>query len=518
MTSGFAGQRGSVLLVEPVRTRAVSSVERTLASTLVLGLPSVAVAAPDDRAYAGEQAIASPAIDTSEDDDELRATVASLQARVAELEARERERSRAKPPAPRRARLALLPGRMPLEVGFGPAVAAADYGLYLTGYVQAQYLHSQLSEDQLQQGGTPLNRDGFAIRRGRVRVGGDWRWVAFAFELDGSTTRGPFFGVRQAHVSALWRNPDATRPPYVMLTAGLTEVPFGYELRLGQREMPFMERSLGSLAMFTGPVDVGVRLRGGVGPFRYDVAVMNGSPLPDVSGSTIAFDPTRRPDVAGRLGFDVRPRRVAVSGGVSFLTGKGLHAGTDATKNRLVWNDLNENGTYDTGEIFSVPGTAALPSIGFSRWAFDADVQLGVRTAIGWTRVLAEVTIAQNLDRGVFVADPITAGATLRHLQAYAGAIQEITRWAMLGLRYDYYDYDADLLSHRRGRAVPADASIHTISPMVGAMLPAGVVPVVRGRLVVQYDVVLDALGRDSRGVPSNLKNDQVTVRAQVEF
>ena len=53
---------------------------------------------------------------------------------------------------------------------------------------------------------------------------------------------------------------------------------------------------------------------------------------------------------------------------------------------------------------------------------------------------------------------------------------------------------------------------------LVGAVLPPGLVPGVRGRLVFQYDAVIDALGRDARGVPTNLKNDQFVVRMQVEF
>lgn len=320
-----------------------------------------------DRDYGGVEAISAPPLEGAASADEL----ADLRRRVEQLEAA----AKAPPvvsPAPPRARPLQSAFEDPRtsEVGFARAVTPAEYGLRLGGYVQVQYLHNQLSEDQLQQGGTPLNRDGLAVRRGRLRIGGDWRWVAFGFELDGSTTRGPFVGVRQAHISGVWRNPNAKRPPYLMLTAGLTEVPFGYEMRLSQRDMLFMERSTGSLALFPGPVDIGLRLRGAIGPFRYDLAVMNGSPLDDVAGpnSPNRIDPTRRPDIIGRLGFDARPKRLAFSGGASFLSGTGLHAGQDATKNQLEWIDLNEDGSIDTAEIFTVPGTAALPSVRFGRW------------------------------------------------------------------------------------------------------------------------------------------------------
>lgn len=476
-------------------------------------------AAEPGRPYGGVTEIEAPPVASTSEIEELRAEVAALRERLEHVEAEHDTPAPAPTPAPPTGpRLRLDPDPRTVEVGFGRFVAPADYGLRISGYLQTQYFYSQLSENQYQQGGVPLNRDGFAVRRGRLRVSGDWKFVAFAFEVDGSTTRGPFIGVRQAHVSALWRNPDAKKPPYIMATAGLTEVPFGYELRLPQRDLYFMERSLGGLALFPGPVDIGLRLRGGVGPFRYDLGVMNGSPLPDVAGIKQGFDPTKKPDVMGRLGFDVRPKHVAISGGASFLSGTGLHQGQDATKNHLEWQDLNENGTIDTGETFSVPGTAALPSVKFSRWAVNADLELAITSKIGLSQIFGEVTIAQNLDRGLFVADPFATGSSLRHLQAYAAYLQDITKWAVAGLRYDFYDYDSDLLTEQRGRSVPADARIHTFSPLVGAVLPGGIVPGIRARLLLQYDVVLDALGRDRRGVPANLKNDQLTVRVHLEF
>src|SRR5690606_1795884 len=79
------------------------------------------------------------------------------------------------------------------------------YGVSVSGYVQAQYEWSDLSEDELGQGGIVLNRNRFSIRRGRVRLAGAWEHFAFELELDGSTTRGPFFGLRRTTVGVLWR-------------------------------------------------------------------------------------------------------------------------------------------------------------------------------------------------------------------------------------------------------------------------------------------------------------------------
>ncbi|MBC8071998.1 MAG: hypothetical protein IAG13_26960, partial [Deltaproteobacteria bacterium] len=448
-------------------------------------------------------------------DPAVAAELAALRARVDTLEAERKTQPTARPRGSLRERATDLPFT---SIGFGRSLGVTRWGVRFSGYIQAQYQSSQLSEDQLQQGGGTINRDRFVVRRGRVRASGDWQFFAFELELDGSTTRGPFVGIRQAHVSALWRNPNRAKPPYLMVTAGLTEVPFGYEVRLGQRDMLFMERTVGSLAYFAGPVDVGVRLRGGVGALRYDFAVMNGTPLDDRAGGPGGIDPTKKPDVAGRVGFEVLPSRFAVAGGVSFLAGTGFHAGTDATKNNLEWQDLNENGSLDTGETVSVPGTAALPSENFKRWAVNADLQFGARTKAGWTRIFGEATVSTNLDRALLVSDPVVTGADVRQVQAYAAVVQDATRWALIGARWDFYDGNADLLDTRRGSFVPAKAGIHTISPLVGAVLPTGVVKGFRGRLVLQYDISMDKLGRDGRGVPVDLRNNALTVRLQGEF
>jgi hypothetical protein len=96
--------------------------------------------------------------------------------------------------------------------------------------------------------------------------------------------------------------------------------------------------------------------------------------------------------------------------------------------------------------------------------------------------------------------------------------VQELFGRALLGARYDYYDPNTDMLDRRRGRFVPADASLHTLSPLAGVLLSTASNPGFRARVVLQYDAIWDRLGRDARGVPANLRNDQLTVRVQGEF
>jgi hypothetical protein len=385
-------------------------------------------------------------------------------------------------------------------------------GLVFSGYVQGQYTANQASEDQLQQGGLPLNEDRFLVRRARLRVDRSWKWAATAIEIDGNTTRGPTFGLRRAEAALVWRNPDASAPPYVRLTAGLSEIPFGYEITDSPRSRWFMERSNGGLALFPGEPDIGVRLSGGIGWFRYSIAAQNGEPLDDRPGKTNR-ELNAAKDLVARLGVatDVTPK-LRASGGVSFLTGEGFHPGTDATKNGVSWRDLNENGQIDNGELTAVPATAATPSQNFSRWAFGADAQLAFETGLGKSRLYGEIFVAQNADRGLFVADPIATGADARELGWYVAFVQEVTKWGVAGVRVDHYDPNADLFDQRRGKLIPADASVRTYSPLAGLVLPD------RVRLLVQYDAIVDKLARDAEGVPTDLRNDQITVRLQGEL
>lgn len=385
-------------------------------------------------------------------------------------------------------------------------------GLVFSGYVQAQYENSQASEDQLQQGGAPLNLDRFSIRRARLRVDRAWQWASTTIEIDGNTVRGPAFGLRRAEAALVYRNPDREAPPYVRLTAGLSEIPFGYEMTDSARSRYFMERSLGSLALFPGEPDLGVRLSGGISFFRYALAVVNGEPIDDRPGRFMR-DPNASKDIVGRVGVDTRPRDdLRVSGGVSFLTGKGFHAGRDATKNGTLWRDLNENGAIDAGELTAVPATAAVPSQNFARWAVGADLQIAFDTVLGRSRLYGEVFLAQNADRGYAVADPILSGNDARELGFYVAYLQEITRYAIVGFRTDHYDPNADAFDRRGGRLVPFDQSVRSYSPIVGAVLPD------RVRILFQYDAMVDTLARDAQGVPTDLKNDQFTIRIQGEL
>ncbi len=148
----------------------------------------------------------------------------------------------------------------------------------------------------------------------------------------------------------------------------------------------------------------------------------------------------------------------------------------------------------------------------FKHWAVGADLDFSVKTGLGQTELQAEVLIANNLDRGLFISDPITPSHDERQLGYYVALLQDVTRHALVGVRYDYYDPRADVFTNKNGKIVPSKASMKTISPLLGVRLPD------RLKLFAEWDIVRDHLATDERGVPADRKNNAVTFRLQGEL
>jgi len=380
-------------------------------------------------------------------------------------------------------------------------------GLVLWGFAQAQYERNQISEDQLAPGGEPLNLNRFVLRRGRLRIDHGWENAAVTLELDASTVQGFGVGVRRAEGSLLYRG--TTRDdvaPLLVLTAGVTDLPFGAEIGESQRDRLFTERSVGSLALFPTEADVGVKVWGARGFLNYALAVVNGQPAGPYQ------DKDDAKDIVGRVGVDARVHPLLrVDGGLSFYQGKGFSPGRDATKDSVIWIDDNNNGFAESFEIQGVTGSAAVASQNFDRWAAGLDLAASLRTPIGVSRLASEAVVAQNLDRGLFVSDPIQSGQHARQLVLAVSTVQQVTRWAALGFRAAYYDPNSDLLEQRAGVFFNKRESFWVLSPTLAFTLA-------HARVTAQYDVVDDRLARDERGVPVNAKNDQLTLRLQVDL
>jgi hypothetical protein len=392
-----------------------------------------------------------------------------------------------------------------------PSIATARLGLGLTGFVQSDFIIRQSSTDQLNPSGAPLNQDLFQVRRARLRATVDRWWVAGALELDGNTVNGPQARIIGAEASLKWPPERGNPLPIVMGTIGIFKVPFGFEIGQSDRERLFIDRSTAERAWFPGEYDVGARIQGGWRFIRYAVAVQNGNPIGDR-----AFplrDPNQAKDVSGRVGVDVPlGSGFWIAGGASGLRGTGFHAGTAATKATIQWNDTNGNGAPDPGETMIIPGTNAQASQNFSRFAFGGDLRLGLEIpTLGATMIYGELVLAKNLDRALLIADPVSFGRDYRELGVYGGITQELGPSGMIGVRYDFYNPDADSTNQVMGAQLPTALSYQTLSIAAALRGPSG-------RLIAELDLNRNHNGRDINGNPANLADNAFFVRGEVSF
>jgi hypothetical protein len=452
---------------------------------------------------AGASAPAASSPSQADDVAALRQEVRGLRADIDALKAAKTDPSTSLPAAP--------PPPRPLGYeSFWPWVLPPE-GISGYAYIQGQYETHQDSQDQLSPSGQSLNYDRFSIRRARATAIGEWQYAAMVLELDANTTSGPQVDLRKAEASLQYR-PDRSLPPIAMATLGLFDAPFGYELDESPRTRFFMERTTASRALFPGEPDLGLRIAGAASFFRWTLAVLNGNPLGESSGFA-EQDPISPKDVSFRFGVDTRPLpELHVAGGMSALRGRGFHAGTSPTGSSLQWHDVNNDGAVQPAELAGVPAQGATPSQTFDRWAVGADLRMNYKWWLGVAKIYGEFVVAQNYDRGLYVADPIATGIDTRELGYYVAAQQEILQWGEVGLRYDLYDPNSNAFDKRGGNLIPFSEAITTISPMAAVVLPD------RARLILQYDAIHNAYARNSVGVPTNLKDNVVTLRLQVQL
>jgi hypothetical protein len=199
-----------------------------------------------------------------------------------------------------------------------------------------------------------------------------------------------------------------------------------------------------------------------------------------------------------------------LAGDVSAIRGTGFAPGTVASSPQAQWSDANGAGAVQLIQFNALEAQTAKPSLPFDRWAAGADVRGDFRTPLGVTTVYAEFVLAANMDRGLYVANPTVTGADERELGWYVAITQDVTPWAEVGFRYDYYNPNLDSTDSRGGSVIPYSEAITTASPLVALHLPD------RARLIFQYDAIKNALGRTIAGVPTNLADNVATLRLQV--
>jgi hypothetical protein len=407
----------------------------------------------------------------------------------------------------------------------------------LAGYVQADFVRSQESQDQLNQGsGQPLNVDRFLIRRARLKLSDAWAHAEYAAEADLNTVQGPQLGIRHLEVALGWprraapppiaradqtapeRAPEPASPDLqVRLGAGVFRAPFGHDVyELSAAERLFAEPSLLSQALFPGEYDVGARLTVRYRTLGLTLAAQNGEPIG--SRPFPGRDPNAAKDLFARFtgGGALHPR-VQVQGGLSTTFGQGFHPGILPGKDVLVWRDLNEDGILQPTELQLIRGASGTPAENFERWGLGADLQLRAQLPFwGALHFTAEAAATQNLDRGLRPSSPVLLGRPERGLAAYASLTQEVGRYALVGVRGDFYQPSMDQAGMQGGELVRQREVFTAYS--AAAAVRFGEQEGRRGRLMAEYTHRQDPLGRSAAGAPADLANDSLTLRLQVEF
>lgn len=388
-------------------------------------------------------------------------------------------------------------------------IRAGRFGLSLSGFLHADVVAwRESSQNEINAAtGQPLNETRFLIRRARLKVEMDYGIVGGVLEFDGNTVNGTTARIIAGEVSLRWKK-------YIGVTVGLFKMTYGFEImQQSDKERLFLERSNAMRALFPGEYDLGVKVQGGWRFLRYAVAVMNGNPAGDKQFAL--RDPNDSKDVLGRLGVETKIHGPAsMAGGFSALWGTGLSKGQGATKDTLVWRDINENNIVDAGEVQAITGKPAVPSKGFQRWAVGGDLRFHFDIPkLGQLMLYGELVYGVNLDRGgVTPADPIAKGRDLRELGWYVGFTQELTKWAMVGLRYDTYNPDLDSDDLQNGIQVPRDSTFSTVAATAAFRYPG------YARLILEYDHNTNGLGRTITGDPTTLGDDAFILRGEVQF
>jgi hypothetical protein len=414
------------------------------------------------------------------------------------------------------------PNAMARAQATAPAASAAGAGaaqpppptvlstFKIQGYLQVDAVpFQQSSVDQLDPGsGQPLNEDRFSIPRAWLRASAQHGFVRGSVMLDANTVHGPSFGLYTAEGAIGY---PAERP-YVEIAGGLFLIPFGFETTELAYQRLFMEPSTWVTALFPGSRDLGARVGGEWSFLRYTLAAMNGNPAGDASFPE--RDPNRAKDILARvIARGPVGRRVELEIGASGLIGEGFHAGDPPTKDTVTFVDANEDGIAQPTELQRVAGNPGTPSKNFKRFGLGGQFALLMDLPVlGKGRIYGELVWAENLDRGLVPADPVTLGRNLRELGFMLAMRQAVTRHAEIGVRYDYYNPDQDASDRQGLHLVAKDAAFTTLGFVVGwCTLPYA-------RLTVQYDHRTNPLGRSQSGKPTTLAMDSLTVRGQVEF
>ena len=267
--------------------------------------------------------------------------------------------------------------------------------------------------------GTTTNPDFFRLRRARLRTEfAPSDYARLVFEIDptpvGGQAKGPGTIARNVEAVGIahWSRDVVTE-----FGMGIFKLPFGYEVPQSDADRVFIERSWGEQNMTPGEFDTGARAYTTAleKKLTAQVAFVNGQTQGEKNFAVLP-DLNKGKDFVGRVAYDLGIVNVGVSG--YYGQGQAIDAAAFRFKN-------------------------------FIRKAFNVEAMFRhtLIPKLGETKVLAELTRGQNMDRGVnygFAIPVIPANingavSDLDELAYWVRVEQDITPWFTLGARYDYY-------------------------------------------------------------------------------
>jgi hypothetical protein len=266
------------------------------------------------------------------------------------------------------------------------------------------------------------NGDYFRLRRARLKVELEPNeYSRFVMEIDPVSAGGPAGGIGtiarnvEAQGIAHWNDDVVTT-----FGVGIFKIPFGWEVLQSDADRPFIERSWWEQNVTPGEFDTGAKAYTTAFEKRFtgQVAVVNGITQGEPTFAVLP-DLNKGKDLVGRVNYNFGPV------------------------------DVGASGYYGQGQVVNL---AALSFKQFPRYAWNIEAALHHKLLpIGETRILAEFDRGMDMDRGVkyafalpTVQSDINANV-IDHdeLGYWIRAEQDITRWATLAFRYDYYTPDS---------------------------------------------------------------------------
>ncbi len=266
--------------------------------------------------------------------------------------------------------------------------------LKFSGYLQGRYRNAENSFSGFDAKGGPLVKDGFSVRRARLKAVYTAALSSYLLQID-ATPAGVVVKDAEVHLYEPWTGWK------LELVLGLTKWPFGYEVVQSSGEREFPERTRVIQAFFPGERDRGAKLLVNKGIFRATIGLFdgNGTSMKSPVGTLIALDNDTEKDLVGRVGVDLKWLAAGVSGwaGKTFqpgdYTGDNDIAGHFVTRNRIgadaqLYLDLLPigataiKGEFVAGNTYQVAGTELYGQSALG-WYAQVIQNLGLNDQIG---------------------------------------------------------------------------------------------------------------------------------------